>query len=66
MKRPIEYRVNKLSKNVFVVEIVWGLLDTSKLKGPTSWSTYAEAVKAAKEHAASVCGWSSPIIIRGA
>jgi len=51
---------------VFVVEIVWGRLDVSKLKGPTSWPTYAEAVKAAKEHAASVCGWSTPIIVRGA
>lgn len=66
MKKPVEYRINKLTKGVFVVEVVWGLLDVMKLKAGTSWSTYAEARKAAAEHAASVCGWSSPIIIRGA
>lgn len=66
MKKPVEYRINRLTKNVFVVEVVWGLLDVSRLKGPTSWPTYAEARKAAVEHAASVCGWSAPVIVKGA
>ena len=66
MKKPVEYRINKLTKGVFKVQIVWGLLDVANLKGPTSWPTYGDAVRAAKQHAAEVCGDISPIIIRGA
>ena len=49
--KQLEYRVNKLTSKVYQVEVVWGLLDVMKLYAGKTWPTYAEAYKAAKQHA---------------
>jgi hypothetical protein len=61
--KQLKYRVNKLTNKVYQVEVVWGLLDIMKLYAGKTWPTYAEAYKAAKQHAENQA--VSPMIVRG-